>query len=649
VARRTLASAVRRGATGAALALAIALAFTGCSATPAPIPPQAQYPDLPNAKVPEFMQQTLFERVRFTNTREMPVYGYSLVVNLHNTGDSTAPGFVRNYIFRQIMKSGFGSVQLQYKNLTPEQILSDNRVAIVTVEGMLPVGARADQRFDILVKAQPQSHTTSLAHGELYRTDLNDHGLQDPSAAAARSFATVLGGPVFVNPAYAVSDDPKAPGSKSSLRTGTVLNAGVSRIDREINLQLRHPQVSTARRIEALIQKRWNDLTPERRLNGRWAGTGVARAEDEGLVQIYVPLEYKGDWRHFVGVVSHLYMNDSPAFVMAKAKELVGEAHKPNAPLKDISLCWEGLGEEVIPVIAPLMTDPNPDIAFAATRAAAFMNDVPARHELLRLASDSTQRYQIEAVQTLGALLASPDTMHMLRTLLNSDKADVRIAAYRILAENNDEGIITTEIADSFYLDVIPSSGPPLVYATNTGVPRIAIFGHDLKLQSPLTFTAMQTRFSLSSSDGTSLLTMFYRDPNSRTPISELTDNDLPEIIARLGGKGPDGMQLLSFDFNDVVGIVQQLIETHQAYGQNFSGQALAAVFQLEHPQLAGESWISIPEDTEAGRPQGDGSGITPANPDAAPAKNVETPVPAAAPVTPKTAGAQAASNGNGG
>ena len=34
----------------------------------------------------------------------------------------------------------------------------------------------------------------------------------------------------------------------------------------------------------------------------------VAKAENEALVLIYVPPQYKGNWKHFLGVVSHLYI-----------------------------------------------------------------------------------------------------------------------------------------------------------------------------------------------------------------------------------------------------------------------------------------------------------------------------------------------------
>ncbi len=611
------------GLSALALGLMGMAALNGCGQTPPPPPEQSRWPNLPNALVPDFMHATLFERVRFTNLETASVYGYSIVVGLHGTGDSSANSIIRDYITKKIMLRGFGTWQHgQFHDFTPEKIYSDPRVAIVSVEGPLPVGAREGQRFDVIVRALPRGHTTSLAHGWLYQTDLSDHGLVDPQAIGAHVFATVEGGEIFVNPAYALREGKySARDEKESLRVGTILGGGIVAYDRPIHMELRQPQLSTARVIEELVAHRWNAPTLHEVLTGDRSQV-VAIPEDEGLVEVYVPHQYRGDWKHFLGVLSHMFLDDSPAFVAGKAKQLVAEAHKPNAPLADISLCWEAMGGDALPIIEPLISDPDSDVAFAAARAAAYCGDAPAREVLLHMASDSTDRNQLYAVRTLGGLPATPEIMHMLRTLMGSERAEVRIAAYRILVNNSSQylaydtepekqlgfldeyGFMTKKIGDRFLLDVVPTNGPPMVYATSTGVPRIAIFGRNVSLQTPLTFMAMDTRFSISSSDGTKLLAMFYRDPRRPHPVEIATGNDLAEIVARLGGEGPAGEQTLDFTFNDVVALTQQMVDTRQVYGDT-DGKPLACVFELQHPQLETDNWSRIPDDNIGGRPQG--------------------------------------------
>jgi hypothetical protein len=612
------------GMTALALALGGIAALTGCQSQPPPPHEEPHWPTLPLVAVPDFMHATLFERVRFTNLETTSVYGYSLAVGLHGTGDSTAPSIIRDYITKQILLRGFDSWQHgEYHNFTPEQMYRDPRVAIVSVEGPLPVGAREGQRFDVIVRALPRSHTTSLAHGRVYQTDLSDHGLVNPQAIGAHVFATVEGGEVFVNPAYALKEGKiSSQTSQESLRVGTILGGGVVAYDRPINMQLRQPQLSTARLIEELVARRFNAPTLHEVLTGDRSAV-VAIPKDEGLVEIFVPRDYRGDWKHFLGVLSHMYLDDSPAFLAAKAKQLVVEAHKPNAPLADISLCWEAMGGDALPIIEPLISDPDSDVAFAAARAAAYCGDSAAREALLQMASDSTDRNQVDAVKTLGGLAPTPEIMHMLRTLLGADRAEVRIAAYTTLISRSPQylaydatpeeqagildeyGFITKKIGDRFLLDIVPTNGPPMVYATSTGVPRIAIFGHNVGLQTPVTFMAMDSRLSISSSDGTKLLSIFYRDPHLVHPIDALSDNDLVQIVARLGGEGPASDDVFDFTFNDVVAITQQLVDSHNVFGEVVDGQPTACVFELQHPQLETDPWTRIPTDNEAGRPQG--------------------------------------------
>jgi hypothetical protein len=620
------------------------IALAGCSKTAPPAPKEPIYPTLPYQQVRDFMKGTLFERVRFTGTDPMAVYGYSLVVNLHNTGDSRAPAFVRDYIVKQMLLRGFDSyITGTYANVKPDQMLRDKRVAIVAVEGHIPPGARSGQTFDVIVRALEHNNTRSLAHGDLYQTDMSELGLIEPQSITAREAAFAPGGPVFINPAYALSEGSSTtrPTNLSSLRTGTVLSGGVCRIDRPINLQLRVPQASTARLIEQIISQRWEAPTQIGMVQGDGSDL-VAKAENPGLVLVYVPPQYKGNWKHFLGVVSHLYLNQSPDFLARKSRELAALAVKPGAPLVDISLCWEALGDSALPTFEPLISDPNPDVAFAAARAAAFLGDEPARHALVDMALDPQQRNQLEAVRVLAELPDSLEVDHLISRLLNSDRADVRIEAYRLLAENSnlpDEGsdgqaqpgnsadatrhygIMTYNVNHRFLLDLVQSSGPPMVYATSSGVPRIALFGHHLALRTPLTFTAMDMRLSITSSDNTSLLTMFYRDPAANEPEHSLSHNDLPEILARLGGKGPDDTRE-SFDlsFGDIVAVAEQLVSQHAVYGQSLADNSeQECVFELEHPSVGADDWTSIPSENREGRPQGDSSVVSTPAPSPAP------------------------------
>src|SRR5206468_3247300 len=126
---------------------------------------------------------------------------------------------------------------------------------------------------------------------------------------------------------------------------------------------------------------------------------------------------------------------------------LADEAVKPDAPLLDISYCWEGLGKVSLNVIREreLMGSANPDVAYAAARAAAYLGDSSAPAALVKMATTPGHKFQVNAVQVLGSLQSSPEINEMLRPLLDSDQTLVRLEAYKMLARNGDNSIFSTK------------------------------------------------------------------------------------------------------------------------------------------------------------------------------------------------------------
>lgn len=587
-----------------ALAAGLCLTFgSGCGNQhlPPPKPPAPRYPDLgekPN--VPEYMAGTIWERVELGNIGGFPISGYGLVVNLDHTGDNRQlPTAIKQYMVKEMVKRGFGSPLLAgFKQQTPDAVLADDRVSVVEIDGLLPPGCRKGQQFDVRVSVLPRANTTSLAGGELYQTDLARDGA-DPHNPFNK--VTVLGqsrGPVFVNPAYALQAGEQPTGSaRLALRSGIVMNGGMAVADRPIFLRLRQPQTSISRNIE-------------QRIINRFGGEhGVAYAHDEGLVSVFVPTVYGTNWQHFIGVVLHTYLNDSPAFETMRAKQLAEEAVKPDANLGDISYCWEALGEPSMPFVSRLLTDPSPKIAFAAARAAAFIGDESgaAQNALLEMARTPNHPFQLNAVQVLGELPPSPMVNRMLRDLVDSDSTLVRIEAYKILARNRDESIISQAVPNDpndqkFILDVVPSKGPPLIYATRSGDPRIGILGVPPRVSDPILFSALNNQLTISTDSADDFLTIFYRDPLRSDPIKMLTRHDVSEIVRRLGGLAEEGQTPLDFSYAQIVAILQDLSAQQQLVADR-DGTAVTAAFLLQKPPML-EQAVSDAPIIDQGRPQ---------------------------------------------
>jgi flagellar basal body P-ring protein FlgI len=593
----------------------------GCSGgkkkTPLPV---TRYQTLPLREVPPYLADTILQKTDLLDTGPFIVTGYGLVANLQDTGGGPYPNRVRDYMVKEMVTHGFGSKNNEeFKNIQPEQALDSKRFAIVEVIGLIPPGARKDQRFDVLIKTLDSSDATSLAHGNLYQTDLHIMGTNEVNPAGAVNVYSRAQGPVFVNPAYAVGDAPNyvsaarptgptgplTGAAKLSLRNGMIMTGGRCMIDRPLRLQLRVPQRSAARQIEARINLFFQNVA-DKPGQTPYTTYKVAEARDEGIIEVYVPKVYQDDWEHFIGVVQCLYRNGNPD--PRQARILADAAVQPGAYLREISYAFEGLGPTALPFVVPLMDTKKygPDVNFAAARAAAFIGEASAPQALLTMAKTGGHPFQLAAVQTLGHLPNSLGLNNMLRELLDSDQTTIRVEAYKILARNKDSTIFTKVVNEQFVLDIVPSAGPPLIYASRSGLPRIALFGNRVSVDMPITFTAMDMQFQLSSDEKSKYVNLYYRGREIGEPLAVASQPDIANIIARLGGEGPPGERRFNFAYGDVVGLVQTLADqkklTALASGQD-AGRT-PATFVLQEAGSIEDTIYQAPAIPGTGRPQ---------------------------------------------
>lgn len=566
-------------------------AMVGCKPRKPADPPQEKYQNLPDKQVPKVFNDSILQRADLQNNEGYPVTGYGLVVNLSGTGAGPYPTAIKDFMIKEMVKKGIGSkLRPGYENLSPEQMLTNKGVAIVQVDGFIPPGARNQQRFDIFVSAIQQSNTTSLARGELYRTDL-----QERQSTAGVNVMARSEGSIFVNPVHAMQAEAGditklGPTARASLRTGIVMDGGVSTFDRPLILRLVKPERRIARAVEARINEAFQD-------------DKAATAIDEALVYFYVPQRFRGDWEHFAGVATHLYFSGSVDFVVSKAQELATEAQKPGAALMDISYAWEGLGKGALPHILPLMSHRDPDVAFAAARAAAFLEDTSAVTSLMSMAQTQSHPFQIEAVTTLGKLQNSPLVNQLLRRLLESDLTTVRIEAYNVLARNKDSSIFSKVIKEKFVLDLVPSKAAPVIYASRSGVPRIAIIGDATKLTLPIVWTAMNDTLMLASDEKKNSVAIYFRGASVAKPITVYSRPDLAELVARMGGEGPVDEAKLDFNYADVVGILQKLADDKQVSAMRGTS-VVPASFVLQELSTEQTDILDTPIDERITRPQ---------------------------------------------
>ena len=582
----------------------------GCGPTKPIDPPKPMYSDLGPKEVPDFLKKTIWEQTDLANSSPLRVSGFGLVVNLDGTGDTRAPNPVREYMIKQMQKHGFGSSMAGLRTLGPEQVLNDSakRTAIVRVDGYIPPGSHQGQTFDVQVSALENSNTTSLHHGELYETDLAPRGADpfNPGGGLINPMARVQAGPIAINPAYALDDAKPTKNQKLSMRYGVVMNRAIVAEERPIILKLRQPERRLARQIEARLNERFQDSADDRyaAVSGS-NGSKTAVAQDEGVIKIFVPYTYGSDWERFVGVAMHVYFNGNADFASLQAQRLAekAEAEGDKAPLLDISYCWEALGQPAIPALSKLYSSPNQQVCYAAARAGAYLGDVAAQETLGRIALTPNHPFQVDAVDVLGALPSTAQLRLTIRGLLDSEQLFVRVAAYKAMVASQDPIIVSKEIGAKklaplpsgtpsdlapppprprFILDMIESDGPPIIYATRVGEPRIALIGRRAKLGAPGLLMAMDNRLTIMTDTERRGVQIFYRGDRYSEGASVLCQEDLGVVIARLGGETPDISDRLPFQYTDVVGLLQKMTDMKMVAAAMPNGSRLPAVFQIQ-------------------------------------------------------------------
>ena len=573
-------------------ALSVGAGLAGCSSNNSSdrkqtVLPPSRYETRPPKEVPAFMKGTIYELADIEERQPYLVSGFGLVVGLDGTGNNNrTPLAVRQYMLDEMLRHGFGSDNRGLQHLRPETVLRSGQAAIVEVYGFIPPGARAGQRMDVLVRAVEGSETSSLARGTLFRTSLFINGVDYINPRGRVNVYGRAEGPLFVNPVYMSSGrtpSTRPSSTSANLRNGTIMHGGFAIQDRPLYVRVRAPQLSVARAIELRINHQFQDFN-------------IARTKDEGIVYTFVPREYGGDWEHFVGVMTHLYLDTTPGSGALRARMLAEEAVKPDAKLLDISYCWEGLSKESIPAVQPLYTHQSPDVAYAATRAGAFVGDYAAEEALADMARSDAHPFQLNAVQTLGQLPPSARIDRVLAEVLNSKNTLARIAAYDVLAAHESAVILSKQVGQ-FMIDRVLCEGEPLVYAKRTGQPRIAIFGQTVSLRTPIMFRTLEDRFTISTGAELGVVTLFDRtsDPSG---VTVRMRPDVMEMIYRLGGGTEDRLR---FGYADIVGILQGLSE----------GRHLAASFVLQDLPGLQEAIEDAPPIVEPAGPPAAGAGTS--------------------------------------
>lgn len=592
-------STLAGGATLAAFLLTSSL-LVGCSGIEKapPQPESARVNRSIQLDVPQIMRGTIASEAIIDGYNPVVVRGYGLVVGLNGTGSRQLPPSVRAYMVQEMARHGIGSESQGMGNIKPEAMLDSPDTAVVIVEARIPPGAAKGSQFDVRVYVDPRTGATSLEGGRLYTAELRPTrpGETLPSTGSRQAGAIAQAqGPIFINP-FA------EPGSTAldtiDRRTGRIMNGGVMTKSVVMKLQLANPSHVRA----SILQSAINSRFPQER--GQVAPT--ARGESDGLIELTVPPSFVGREDEFVELVNHTTISQAATEAAAMSVRRALEATPGFA--RAASWRWYAMGERAIPTIVDLYDYPEELPRGAALRAGAYLNDARVVPHLIDMATNASMESRFEAIRLLGEMRLNPRIDLALRQLLDDENTEIRLSAYEALAKRRDPSIERHGVGHNFFVDIVTSS-KPMIYITQTGEPRIVLFGRDLDIDRPATLGAWSNRLMLKADSGDSKVEVYYRDEDADQGVVHLVEPDLVDFIAFLGHRTtPEQPQPgLGLTYAQTVGALHQIWRKGLIHADFRAEQdrILAAILDTERtmdvesrPEFAMEDDVDAPEDS---------------------------------------------------
>ncbi|NQU76730.1 MAG: flagellar basal body P-ring protein FlgI [Planctomycetes bacterium] len=568
---------------GPSLLLIVLTALAGCNSggPAAKIKPTLQ----DSAETEGVLVGTVSQFASIVGGADQAVEGIGLVVGLGDRGSREVPKGVRKRLISELKQSGIQKILPNGKAVGPDTLIDEMDTAVVFVNAMIPAGAPEGTPIEVAVSALPQSQTLSLEGGLLLATPLRlfVSGAGGPKHSMPMAMAK---GSVFVNPFIDLREE----GAASRLREGRIIGGGITTVPRKLRLVLERPDY----KMVDLIQ---------RRINERFGFTpAVANARSPQYIEIRIPETYHKDYRRFLQLIAHLYVWQGATLEQGKARQLAKDILLPTARHEDISLVWEAMGAQVLPLFRHLYTSDNTAVAYYSARAGLRLDDSQAMEVIAQFAKTASP-YRLEAIEELGRI-ADARALDTLWILLESDDSLVRVAAYEALGPGRlVRGVSRYDVGGQFQLEIVPTTGKFLVYATTTGQPKLVVFGLGLRLSKPIFYNGPDDTVTIHAGEDDECLGVYGRmGPKKILSKGMRIPFDVDSLVKVMGGlpkQAADGtFDALGLSYSQVVGVVQQLCE-------NGSVKAIPAEFVLQRPDaiskiFAGQSPAGRPDSADS-------------------------------------------------
>ena len=465
---------------------------------------------LTSAKRPNIVGQIAFQRM-ITLAR---LENVGLVTQLPGTGGIVKPSQPREKLLDIMRRNEVDQ---------PNSLLDSPATTMVVAHVDAPPAAHRGDILDVQIKLSTHAEAVSLQQGWMLETALVEMNRIGGQVREGFEMATAQG-PIVTAAEINGSDDP------ADKTRGIIVGGAQLRKSRDlgIGLEAEFADAVTMGVILPAINARFTAF------NGR-KQAGIATPMEDSHIKLEIPPRYQLDPFHFINVVLQIGFNETEAQRLERVEILKKQLLEPTTVKK---ACWqlEALGDKSAPLLAEVLSHPNPEIRFFAAHSLAYLNDRRAIEPLAALA----EQYPAFRAMSLNGLtiLDHYEAADALSNMLHSSDPETRYGAVRALRRKDaaDPQISARRLANMGRLLEIPSSGPGLVAVSLSQVPEVVIFGDNPAMTLPAFVYVTPKLMINTAADGKLKVSHFEAGKDDRQVQCDSDLVSLLTAIAEVGG-----------------------------------------------------------------------------------------------------------------
>lgn len=449
----------------------------------------------------------------FFGLDSVKVYGIGLATDLQGTGSAPIESGAREHLQREL--------RLTNSVANVKELMTDKNTEMVIIEGRIPPGARAGDRFDLQAVTMAESEGSSLEGGIILKSRLRKMAKLGNSVKKGSVSATGSG-PLIIKSLVSDTDE------REDALHAVIPAGGKALTDRALGIQLRDKTYNqkTALQITQAINKRFRYRTS-------LGHDGVSEPKTDREIELKVPQVYRNNVGRYASVLSQLFFSESNSQLQERLASLEVNIGDPaRSGLAAMQL--EAIGDKAKPALQAALKHRDLEVRFHAAEALAYMGVADGISELVA-AAKAEKSYRWHAFAALAAM-ESRESANVLSEFFNQPEIELRYGAFKaIRQQNEDDPIVVGDfLVDQFFLHEVDSTAEPTVHFSTHQRPEIVIFGSKAALNDKFIFVESGLTIK-GENNGTLSLTAYSTEFIKQQRSCSVHVADLVRTLAELG------------------------------------------------------------------------------------------------------------------